>query len=111
MNKIEIKTILKNYFINDKKMSESRAEAACEKLLSHLDIASEFAEYCITGKFSENPLKIKAYTAEQLYNTTCLTVMGAYNYLVFLRENPEDALYQLKQGLPNYDSGKTSSKK
>ena len=48
----------------------------------------------------ENIIKCEGYSAEELCNTTILKPLGAYNYLIYLRDNPEEALANLKAGLP-----------
>jgi len=43
---------------------------------------------------------VRGYSAEELHDHYRLNVLGAYNYLVFLREDPMRALGLLKKGLP-----------
>ena len=40
------------------------------------------------------------YTAETLHRDYNLSPLGAYNYLVYLKEDPNNALTDLKAGLP-----------
>lgn len=45
-------------------------------------------------------IKVEGYTAEYLHKNFNLSELGAYNYLIYLREKPEEALDDLKKGLP-----------
>ena len=93
---------LRDYLIDDMKYSEKLADATCEDFKKNFDIAEELwitldckdfpaPGYCIT---------VRGYSAEELYSNYKLNVLGAYNYLIFLREEPMRALELLKKGLP-----------
>jgi hypothetical protein len=67
------------------------------------DIWEEFRCGLNAEQFSfpqENAVSSKGYTAETLCRDYPLSELGAYNYLIYLRENPEEALENLKKGLP-----------
>lgn len=82
-------------------MSPERAEAAYKKLATHPDILNEFYFYANNGRFiSFDPITAEGYSAQGLCETTYLSPIGAYNYLIYLREHPEEALQDLKDGLP-----------
>lgn len=82
-------------------MSEKRIEKGIEKLNRHQDIKMEFYRTLMREAFPKNrAITVEGYTAQQLNETTHLTVMGAYNYLIYLREDPKTALDNLKKGLP-----------
>jgi len=88
------------YIINYLGLSEENARRSYEKIKKHKDIRNEFYDYIMNEKFSDKLINVKEWTAESLYNTTHLNVLGAYNYLIYLREEPEEALANLKAGLP-----------
>jgi len=44
--------------------------------------------------------KVQGYSAKQIYDSTYLEVIGAYNYLIYLRRKPKEALENLEKGLP-----------
>ena len=44
---------------------------------------------------------VEGYTAKRLMNETILTPIGAFGYLVYLREKPKEALADLKANLPH----------
>lgn len=103
--KIKCEYVIRIYLIENYSMSKKRIDDTLNKLKSHFDILFEFYFYVKNGKFKEiNPIIVETYSAKQLYNTKKLSVLGAYNYLIYLREKPESALNDLKKGLPNKDS-------
>ena len=94
-------TLIKNYLLEDCDMSNQRAENALKKLSSHIDILIEFYFYVKNRRFKEfSPITVKKISAKQLVDTTYLSPVGAYNYLIYLRESPKEALEDLKKGLP-----------
>lgn len=93
---------LRNYLIEDMKYSEKLADATCEDFKRNFDIAEEL---WITLDCKDFPapgyyITVRGYSAEELYNNYKLNVLGAYNYLIFLREEPMRALDLLKKELP-----------
>lgn len=83
-------------------MSEKRAVLAVQKLLAHKDIYDEFVLVAMTGKYAKesSAVSVEGYTAEMLNSNYPLSVLGSYNYLIYLRESPKEALEDLKKGLP-----------
>lgn len=95
------------YILHHMKLSQTRAEKSYEKIARHADIRKEFYQYIIDDEvFTPNPIKVKGFTAQHLATNYPLSVLGAYNYLIYLREMPEKALADLKAGLPTKDSSK-----
>lgn len=97
---------IKDYLLSKIGLSEKIADMTILKLARHKDIYLEFADYINTGIFPNNGLSIAGYTAEKLNNNYPLSPLGAYNYLIYLREMPEKALADLKAGLLTKDSSK-----
>lgn len=92
------------YIMNALQKSPEYAKKSYEKLCKYKDIRNEFYNYVMNGEFpKENIIRVEGYTAEELCNTTRLNTLGAYNYLIYLRDNPEEALANLKAGLPIKD--------
>jgi len=83
-------------------MSKKRAVLAIQKLLAHKDIYNEFVEVATEGKYKEESLSVsvEGFNAEMLNSNYPLSLLGAYNYLIYLREYPKEALDDLKKGLP-----------
>lgn len=83
--------------------SEKRAKIMIDQMRPYDDIFDEFFNYARVGKYCKKD-KIKTevcgYTAERLISEYNLSPLGAYNFLVYLKEKPENALKDLKAGLP-----------
>lgn len=95
-----IDSAIRDYMLYGGNMSEKRIEKGMVKLNRHEDIKMEFYETIMYESFPANsPIKVEGYTAQQLNETTHLTIMGAYNYLIYLREDPKTALANLKKEL------------
>ena len=84
------------------KMSEKRAVLTVQKLLKHRDIYAEFVQTSsMSGEVKEDGMvSVAGFTAQKLHREYPLSLLGAYNYLIYLREEPEAALTALKNGLP-----------
>ena len=91
---------IRNYLLSKGSLSERRADMAISKLERHKDIYLEFAEYVANDAFPQAGLSVAGYTAAFLNQNYPLSPLGAYNYLIYLREMPQKALEDLKAGLP-----------
>lgn len=71
-------------------------------LKQDMHVLFEFKHYIATGEFvpEKHSYKVQGYSAEKLYKTTYLEVLGAFNYLIYLRNKPKEALLNLEKGLP-----------
>lgn len=92
------------YLLHHVNQSQTRAEKTYDKLSQHEDIRSEFYQYIMEETFPQKAICIEGFTAEYLANNYPLSPLGAYNYLIYLREMPDKALADLKAGLPTKDS-------
>lgn len=93
------------YILHRMKLSQTRAEKSYEKIARYADIRKEFYQYIMDDEvFPSNPIKVEGFTAHHLTTNYPLSVLGAYNYLIYLREMPDKALADLKAGLPTRDS-------
>lgn len=83
-------------------ISEKRAVLTIKKLLQHQDIYAEFVTSLTSEKYPDknNAIIVEGYNAETLEKSYPLSMLGAYNYLIYLRNLPEEALENLKNGLP-----------
>ena len=89
------------YILHHMKLSQTRAEKSYEKIARYADIRKEFYQYIMDDEvFTPNPIKVEGFTAQHLATNYPLSALGAYNYLIYLREMPEKALADLKAGLP-----------
>ena len=90
---------IKNYF----KLNQRIAVECIDELEKHPDIQKEFLDGLQESAFvfmKDNPISVQGYTAKYLFENYPLNELGAYNFLIYLREKPEEALEKLKQGLP-----------
>ena len=82
--------------------SEKRSRVMFGKMLPYNDIFEEFFIYACVGEFckkDKGQIEICGYTAEVLNRDFNLSPLGAYNFLVYLKEEPEQAIADLKAGL------------
>ena len=95
-----MKRIITDYLKYLNKYSEQRIASIIKKLYSHIEIYQEFYQFIIDEKIPQNGVMIEGYNASYLYHNYKLTELGAYNYLIALKENLSEALEGLKKGLP-----------
>jgi hypothetical protein len=91
------------YFINEVGVTNKIALMMYDDLKRHQDILEEFYFFLKNRKFkteAEGCISVEGYTAEGLTKETYLKPIGAFNYLISLREHPKRALENLAQGLP-----------
>lgn len=92
--------------------SGKRANTMVNQMAKHTDVFEEFFNYVRVGRFCKkdrSQTQVHGYTAEFLSKEYNLFPLGAYNYLVYLIEDPERALADLKAGLSTRDSSKSLS--
>lgn len=84
------------------RLSDKRAVLAIQKLQAYPEIYDEFVLVVTSGKYvkSTGAVAVEGFTAETLNTNYPLSLLGAYNYLIYLRESPKEALEDLKKGLP-----------
>ena len=90
--------IILDYFITEMKFTDKIAKNNIIKFQRHPDIMDEFVDWIKNRTFPENAISVEGYTAELLNETTFLSVVGSYNYLISLREEPEESLKRLREG-------------
>ena len=85
----------------DDSFSEDKLERQAEKFLKHEDIAAAVQHHIENDTYDES-VCICGYTAKKLHDEVGdkLSVVGVYNYMITLKENPENGIKWLKQGLP-----------
>lgn len=83
-------------------ISKSDAEDTWAYLLHDFRILNEVKYFALNNKFvpEKHCVKIRGYSAHDIYRKTYLTEIGAYNYLIYLEKRPGKALNDLKNGLP-----------
>lgn len=83
------------------RLNQRRAVQSLDKLVAHKDIYNEFVKVIYGGKqaAADHPVSVEGFTAGALAERYPLSVLGAYNYLIYLRERPKEALADLEKGL------------
>lgn len=93
-----------SYFVNVLEYSEKVAEEGYAKFSRHQDILEEFLNWLRQVKYESkdgNKVCVEGYTAKELHEKfDFLTPIGVYNYLIYLREDPQNALANIAKGLP-----------
>ncbi len=94
--------IIRKYISEEFGLRDERLEKAVDKLTCYRDICEECLYWINNKSFMKEDccLKIEGLSARELCDSTYLKPIGAYNYLVSLRNNPTVALADLKAGLP-----------
>ena len=83
--------------------STKRAQKMAEQLSRHSEVFEEFLNCMRIGKFHKKDrtkVEVEGYTAEKLNVEYNLSPLGAYNYLIYLIEDTQNAISDLKKGLP-----------
>lgn len=98
----EKETIIFNHLQAEYGYSPLKAKKAVMYLLQVKVIAFEYSYFIEHGeyvpdKFASN---FGGYTAKRIHGETRLTVLGAFNYMVYIKKNREEALSNLRKGLP-----------
>ena len=94
-------TLLRSYL--ESSVSPNRMDAKVKEFSRHTDIYEELINYILAGEQFEETVSVavEGYTDKRLMNETILTPIGAFGYLVYLREKPKEALADLKANLPH----------
>ena len=83
-------------------ISKSDAEDTWNYLMYDFHVLNEVKYFALNNKFvpEDDCYRVEGYSAQDIYEKTYLTEIGAYNYLIYLDKHPEQALKDLKNGLP-----------
>ena len=96
-----IDSFIRDCLTYEYKLSEKRVKLNLEKLNKHEDIKLELYETVVYDDFPKTgKIEVCGYTAEDIKNQTSLSILGTYNYLIYLRENENEALEKSRNGLP-----------
>lgn len=98
----EKEPIIISYLMKEYNYSERKADKALAYLKQNKFVAFEFLYYVEKGVFvpSKYATEYYGYTVEKLSERDDLNLLGAFNYLVYLQKKPDEALANLKKGLP-----------
>jgi hypothetical protein len=95
------KGIIREYLVVEKHLDPFAAETFVKKFLKHDDILKEFLTVIETGKIPENGVKSGDWDAKALSEKLPhLEVQNVYEFLVGLRDDPENYLVYIAEGAP-----------
>lgn len=82
-------------------MSDEKIQKSIDKLKAHNDIFDAFHQYIMTNEYPDTP-EIEEYTPKKLHEEVQdkLSPIGIMNYMIYLREDPKNAIEDLRAGLP-----------
>jgi len=89
-----------NYLINTCNQKPNVAAKITKSLEKHNDICAELKNWIKNKQFPQNnPLKIEGYTAQDVSKLApFMDGVGIYNFMVTLRERPENAKRIIAEG-------------
>lgn len=98
----EKEPVILSYLMKEYNYSEKKADKALEYLRQNKYVAFEFLYYIENGVFvpEKYATEYYGYTVAKLSQRDDLTLLGAFNYLIYLQKKPEEALANIKKGLP-----------
>ena len=93
---------IRNYLIKEKNMPDVVAERTIAKLARHPDIAQELRAWIENRTYETGaPVRAEGYTAADIAKLApFLDGVGAFTFLISLREEPAKAKQQLTAGFP-----------
>ena len=91
-----------NYLINARKQKPEVAAKIAAPLEKHDDIRAELEKWIDKREYPQsNPLTIEGYTAEMISKLApFMDGVGVYNFMVTLRERPDNARRIIAAGFP-----------
>ena len=96
-----MKTII-DYLVGVRGQKPEVAAKIVSPLAKHDDIRAELETWIATREFPrDNPLTVGGYTAEAIFKLApFMDGVGVYNFMVTLRERPENAKRIIAEGFP-----------
>lgn len=93
--------IITQYLIDECNKSDAFVASCIQKMEAHPDIMKAFVEWIHVRDFRliSAPV-VLGIDVVRLHMTGKLTPVGVFNYLIYLRNKPEEALEALQRGLP-----------
>lgn len=91
-----------NYLVSVRKQKPEVAAKISEPLAKHSDIRAELETWLESQEYPQDkPLTIEGYTAEMISKLApFMDGVGVYNFLVTLRERPDNAKRIIAAGFP-----------
>ena len=91
-----------NYLVNERNQKPEVASKIASPFEKHSDIRTELEKWLEQRKYSQdNPLTIEGYTADSISKLApFMDGVGVYNFMVTLRERPDNAKRIITEGFP-----------
>ncbi|MDR2447811.1 MAG: hypothetical protein LBD58_11100 [Treponema sp.] len=91
-----------NYLVNECKQKPETAAKTASPFEKHNDIRAELEQWIETRSYPrDNPLVVEGYTAEMIARLApFMDGVGVYNFLVTLRERPDNGKRIIAAGFP-----------
>ena len=91
-----------NYLVNVRNQKPEVAAKIALPLERHNDIRAELENWIARQEYlQDNPLTIEGYTAERISKLApFMDGVGVYNFLITLRERPDNAKRIIAEGFP-----------
>ena len=91
-----------NYLVNERSQKSEVATKIALPFEKHDDIRAELEKWIEHREYPQNnPLTVEGYTAEMISNLApFMDGVGVYNFLVTLRERPENGKRIIAEGFP-----------
>jgi len=92
--------MIKNYLINERNQKPEVVAKIVQPLEKHDDIRTELEQWVEKREYpAKSPLTIEGYTAEAISKLApFMDVVGVYNFMVTLRERPDNAKRIMAEG-------------
>ena len=95
------KELIYRFAKENSELSDKGIDKFIKDLKVYTDLYVELVEYLLNNnRYKKDLIEVEGYNAETLCRQYNLTRIGAYNYLMYLREEPQNALADLKANLP-----------
>jgi len=94
--------IITNYLINERYQKPEVASKIAFPFEKHNDICAELEKWIKQRKYpQDDPIVIEGYSAEAISKlATFMDGVGVYNFMVTLRERPDNAKRIIAEGFP-----------
>ena len=93
--------LLKGFIISNSSLSEKRVEKMVKNLKIHLDLYAEIVDYLLADNVYKRPLiSEQGYDVKKLCLEFNLSIVEVYNFIIYLREDTQNTIADLKAGLP-----------
>ena len=91
-----------NYLVNERNQKPDVAAKIATPFERHSDIRAELEKWIEKQEYPNiNPITVEGYTAEMISNlATFMDGVGVYNFLVTLRERPDNGKRIIAEGFP-----------